>query len=98
MAVSVGIAAGLTALISFGLDSGSEVLAVAVVLWLLIALLVMVSVSVAQRRADRMLDNPLVGRAGVAGVAQRAVDGLLVCIGLNVACETAWADPVAAPV
>lgn len=51
----------------------------------MVALLVMVSVSVAERRADRV-------------AVQRAVDGLLGGLGLNVACETAWADPVVAQV
>lgn len=149
VAVSAGIAAGSTALIGFGLDSGIEVFAAAVVLWQLtrggnergqaralrlmagtflvlalyvaveavgallggsaaeqsligivlnvVALLVMVPVAIAQRRAGRALRNEVVvAQASETWLSNALSISLLVGLGLNAAFGIAWADPVAA--
>ena len=149
VAVTAGIAAGSTALIGFGLDSGIEVFAAAVVLWQLtrggnqrgtaralrlmagtflvlavyvaveavsalvggseaqesllgivlnvVALLVMVPVALAQRRAGRALGNDVViAQASETWLSNALSVSLLVGLGLNAAFGIAWADPVAA--
>lgn len=149
VAVSAGIAAGSTALIGFGLDSGIEVFAAAIVLWQLtrggsergqaralrlmagtflvlavyvaieatrallgageaeasllgivlniVALLVMVPVAIAQRRAGRTMGNEVVvAQASETWLSNALSLSLLVGLGLNAAFGIAWADPVAA--
>jgi divalent metal cation (Fe/Co/Zn/Cd) transporter len=148
VAVTAGIAAGATALIGFGLDSGIEVFAAAVVLWQLtrggsqrgtarprlmagtflvlavyvaaeaasalvagseaeesllgivlniVALLVMVPVAIAQRRAGHALGNDVVVAQALETWLSNALSvSLLVDLRLNAAFGIAWADLFAA--